>query len=103
MTEPHLHQVGRFNVRIVPAPFPLYHGVQRDFSRERHDYEQGTILEVFDRRYPHTEAGQFIGSYNLATIVGLKDGIRLDLHGGIPDWTMTEAETTAFVALARSL
>jgi hypothetical protein len=103
MAELQLHQVGRFNVRVVPAPFPLYHGVQRDFSRERHDYERGTILEVFDAAYPHTEAGQFIGSYNLATIVGLKDGIQLDLHGGIPAWTMTVDETAAFVALARTL
>jgi hypothetical protein len=102
MNEPVIHPVGRFNVRVVPVPHPLYHGVRQDFSRERRDYERKTILEVFDARHPHTEAGQFVSSYYAETLAALAPGTRLSLQGDIPEWTMTEQETDALVALARA-
>jgi hypothetical protein len=102
MTEPVIHPVGRFNVRVVPAPYPLYHGGRSDFSRERRDYERGTILEVFDAAYPHTEAGQFVTAYAAETLAALVPGTRLSLQGDIPAWTMTEDETAGLTALARA-
>ena len=100
--QPTVHPVGRFNVRVVPAPHPLYSGISRDFSRERHDYEQGTILELYDAAYPHTAAGQFVSAYNVETIATLAPGTLLDLHGGIPAWTMTAEETAELIAIARA-
>jgi hypothetical protein len=103
MTESVIHPVGRFNVRVVPAPHPLYHGGRSDFSRERRDYERGTILEVFDAAYPHTEAGQFVTAYAAKTLASLAPGSRLALYTDIPAWTMTEDETAALTALARAV
>jgi hypothetical protein len=97
-----IHPVGRFNVRVVPFPHPLYHGVAHDFSRPRHDYEQGTLLEVYDAAHPHTTAGQFICAYAAETIAAMDGTTRLNLHGGVPDWTMSEDETHALITLARA-
>ena len=102
MSTPVIHRVGRFNVRVVPAPHPLYHGGRRDFSRARTDYEQReTILEVYDAAYDHSPAGQFISSYYVSTIVETPL-TRLNLQGDVPAWTMDEEETAALVAIARA-
>jgi hypothetical protein len=100
--QPTIHPVGRFNVRVVPAPHPLYSGRDHNFSRERHDYERGTILELFDAAHPHTTAGQFVSAYSVETIAALAPGTLLDLHGGIPAWTMTVEETATLIAIARA-
>jgi len=102
MSEPVLHPVGRFNARIVPAPHPLYHGGRRDFSRPRHDYERGIIIEVYDAAYDHSPAGQFISAYAATTLAEFTPGSCLNLHGGVPEWTMTREETATLVALARA-
>lgn len=97
-----IHPVGRFNVRVVPNPHPLYHGVAHDFSRPRHDYERDTIIEVYDAAHPHTTIGQFISAYSAATLAGLGPESRLNLHGGVPAWTMTADETAQLAAIARA-
>jgi hypothetical protein len=103
MTEPVIHPVGRFNVRVVPAPHPLYHGGRSDFSRERRDYERGTILEIYDAAHPHTPFGQFVTAYAAETIADLAPGSRLALYADIPAWVMTEDETAALTAIARAV
>lgn len=51
------------------------------------------VVEFYDRRYPHTEDGQFTGArYYVATIMG-RDAYGsgaggLSLDGGSPDWTV---------------
>ena len=59
------------------------------------EHVQGTLpspenkpkIAFYDARYPATEFGQFTaGRYYLETILEVKRG--LDLHGGIPEWTI---------------
>ena len=97
-TTPTTHPCGRFLARVVPDPHPLYHGGRHDWSRARHDYERGTVIEIYDTRHPHTDLGQFVTAYSAATLADLSG--RLSLHGGIPDWTMSAEETAALRALA---
>jgi hypothetical protein len=83
------HSVGRFTVRVVPNPHPLYSGTRHDFSRPRHDNERDTIIEVYDPTHLHTPTGQFISAYSAATLIDFPAEQQLDLHGGVPVWTMT--------------
>ena len=101
-TEVSIHPVGRFTVRVVPNPHPLYSGTRHDFSRPRHDYERDTIIEVYDAAHLHTPLGQFIGAYSATTLIDFPAEQQLDLHGGVPAWTMTLEETAALIALARA-
>ena len=97
----------RFNVRVVPAEGPdstLYHGMRRDWSRERASYERGVIVEVYDARYVKgfTPSGQFVTAYGADTLLssGL-EGRRLVLDGGIPAWTLDYEETRDLLRIAR--
>jgi hypothetical protein len=90
--EPTTVRLGRFTARIVPPPHPLYHGGRHDWSRPRHDYERGVIVEIYDTDHPHTALGQFVSSYNAETLADLRPGVALSLHGGIPAWTLSPEE-----------
>ena len=82
-------QLDRFNVRILSKGDKY----GRDFCLT-HD-EDKPIVEFYDRRYPHTEFGQFITRYYVGTILG-NDGYSgkgeggLILDGGNRDeWTVS--------------
>jgi hypothetical protein len=47
------------------------------------------LVEFFDMRYDHTILGQFVTRYGFATVADSNGGLILD--GGIPDWSVTEA------------
>ena len=82
--------VDKFNVRVVNKGDKY----GRDFVLTHE--EEKPLVEFYDSRYPHTEFGQFITRYYVATILG--DNVhRLDeetgalhLDLGIPAWTVSE-------------
>ena len=101
IAKPRSHKAGRFNVRVVPAGGLLYHGMSRDFTRTPSDYERKhVILEIYDSRYPHSALGQFVSAYSACTLA-VSSARKLNLQGGVPEWTMTEAETAALLSIAR--
>lgn len=60
-------------------------------------------VEFYDRRYPHTEHGQYVSYYRVRSL--LDEPVRggLNLHGGEPAWTI-DADTWRLVeAWLRSL
>jgi len=60
-----------------------------------HD-EAEPLVEFYDARHtrvqsPHwNDEGQFIARYYLGTLRGHDPGVGLDLHGGEPDWRITD-------------
>ena len=53
------------------------------------------LIEFYDRRYPHTQDGQFVGArYYVSTIRNGDAGLILD--GGIPNWQI-DADTMRLV------
>ena len=83
-------QLDRFNVRIVNNG--------EKYGREfclTHDGDK-PMVEFYDRRYPHTQYGQFVSRYYVGTLLGL-DGFYggeptggLCLDGGNPNsWTVS--------------
>jgi hypothetical protein len=50
------------------------------------------LVEVFDATYAGKEGfeehGQLIGNYFLSTLLGMTPGRGLDVHGGVPAWTI---------------
>lgn len=80
--------VDKFNVRVVNKGDKY----GRDFCLT-HD-EDKPLVEFYDSRYPHTEFGQFVSRYYVKTILednGYGDkSVGLQLHGGVPAWTVSE-------------
>ncbi|WP_248581589.1 hypothetical protein [Nocardioides sp. InS609-2] len=80
-----------FGVRVVEAG--ATYGLFRLFEADR------ALVEFYDRRYPHTEHGQFVSRYELDTLLGNHrlwsvppaPGQGLTLHGGVPDWVIDGA------------
>ena len=66
-------QLERFNVRIVNKGDKY----GREFCLT-HDTDK-PMVEFYDRRYPHTQYGQFVSSYDVGTLLG-HDGF----YGGEP-------------------
>ena len=82
--------VDKFNVRVVNKGDKY----GRDFCLT-HDSDK-PLVEFYDVRYPHTEFGQFVSRYYVSTILG-DDGYGpknsgLNLHGGVPEWTVSEQD-----------
>ena len=82
--------VSKFNVRVVNKGDKY----GRDFCLT-HDSDK-PLVEFYDVRYPHTEFGQFVSRYYVSTILG-EDGYvpknsGLNLHGGVPEWTVSEQD-----------
>lgn len=46
------------------------------------------LVEFYDKRFPHTEYGQFVSRYNLTTLLKMKKNLGLNLQGGVPDWSV---------------
>lgn len=50
--------------------------------------DREAIIHFYDRRYHHTENGQFTGaSYYVSTFLEASEG-GLSLYGGVADWTL---------------
>ncbi len=80
--------VDKFNVRVVNKGDK--YGLDFCLTHE----EDKPLVEFYDVRYPHTEFGQFVSRYYVSTILG-DDGYGpkdsgLNLHGGVPEWTVSE-------------
>ena len=79
----------RFNVRIVRIGDS--YGLDDCLTNSEND----PLVEFYDKRYPHTQWGQFVTRYRSSTLTdseGLGYGIKdtgLILDGGIPDWWIT--------------
>jgi hypothetical protein len=71
-----------FCVRIVEKGDS--YGYQNCLTHEK----DTPLVEFYDRRYPHTDYGQFVARYDMATFMGHGE-CGLDLHGGIPEWKVT--------------
>lgn len=49
------------------------------------------LVEFYDTRYPHTNLGQFVSRYDLSTLIETHPyGHGLCLHGGVPDWIISD-------------
>lgn len=74
-----------------------------EFTNEHRASGEWTV-EFFDRRYAHTELGQFTGgAYYLRTLAAHDDWHGLRVHGGEPAWDI-DAETFApLLALLRAV
>ncbi|MDB4989292.1 MAG: hypothetical protein JWN04_4470 [Myxococcaceae bacterium] len=64
-------------------------------------------VELFDKRARGNpqfhELGQFVGNYYLSTLAeGLEEGIGLDVHGGVPSWSLTPEATETLTKWARA-
>jgi hypothetical protein len=80
--------VDKFNVRVVNK------GDKYGLNNVLTHNEDKPLVEFYDVRYPHTEFGQFVSRYYVSTILG-DDGYGpkdsgLNLHGGVPEWTVSE-------------
>ena len=80
-----------FVMRIYAPGEQLFPG---DVSRSdvKNTYE-GWCVQFYDGRYDHTDLGQFTGgSYYASTLLETKaergGGYGINLHGGVPDWTI---------------
>lgn len=48
------------------------------------------MVEFYDTRHPHTEYGQFVARYNVATFVeGSDTFVPMALHAGVGGWALT--------------
>jgi hypothetical protein len=80
--------VDKFNVRVVNKgdKYGLNFCLTHDGDKP--------LVEFYDVRYPHTEFGQFVSRYYVETILSDKgNGPKnsgLNLHGGVPEWTVSE-------------
>ena len=84
--------VSKFNVRVVNQGDKYGRNLCLTHSK------QEPMVEFYDARYPHSEFGQFIGRYFVATILG-KEGYYgsgeggLCLDGGNPnEWSVSEED-----------
>jgi len=90
-------QLERFNVRILNKGDKY----GREFCLT-HD-EDKPIAEFYDRRYPHTEFGQFVSRYYVSTL--LEDptgGLCLDF-GNAASWTVSAEDMTLVRAYLRAM
>lgn len=79
--------VGRFLVRAVPAGGELSNGHVNDAG--------ATLVEVLDTENAHPEfcpRGQFVSRYYLTTLLEHPAGAGLNLHGGVPVWTIPSSD-----------
>jgi hypothetical protein len=51
-------------------------------------------VAFYDRRYPHTEHGQFVSDYFVSTVLDIVGGLML--YGGVDDWVV-DADSMAEV------
>lgn len=56
------------------------------------------IIQFFDRRFNHSENGQFVSSYYMATLLNQETNNGLCLQGGVPDWNISAASMDAVVS-----
>ena len=82
--------VDKFNVRVVNK------GDKYGLNNVLTHNEDKPLVEFYDVRYPHTEFGQFVSRYYVSTILG-DDGYGpkdsgLNLHGGVPEWTVSKED-----------
>lgn len=73
-----------FTIRLVAQGDKV--GLKGDLTHEKPE----PLVEFYDKRYPHSQYGQFIGSYYLSTMLDSTKGFNLD--GGVPDWNVREPE-----------
>lgn len=83
--------VDKFNVRIVRAGDR--YGRDNCLTYDKDE----PLVEFYDNRYPHTEHGQFVSRYYVATILGTdrygsgEGGLCLD-GGNRDQWTVSEKD-----------
>lgn len=52
------------------------------------EHEDRPGVEFYDTRYPISVYGQFVGRYFVETLLERDEHVGLDLHGGVPDWSI---------------
>jgi len=71
-----------FRVRIVEKG--QKYGLNSCLS---HDNKE-PLVEFYDKRFPHTEHGQFVSRYYLSTLTERDNSNGLNLSGGVPNWSI---------------
>jgi hypothetical protein len=56
------------------------------------------VIEFYDRRYNHSENGQFVSRYSMITLLEHEKDNGLCLQGGVPDWNITADSMFAIVS-----
>lgn len=79
--------IDKFTVRIVRNGEK--YGL--DFCLTYDSQVNDPLVEFYDARYPHTEYGQFVSRYYASTL-SERDTGGLCLDGGVPEWSVTEAD-----------
>ena len=82
-------------VRIEPGE-PYCNIVRRFPDDSAAEYSRRLIadkplIEFYDRRYPHTDLGQFVARYYASTLAQCDPSFGLLLYGGVPDWHISAA------------
>lgn len=56
--------------------------------------ERKAVVKIFDARHDNfAPEGQFVSSYFVETLLARPDGNGINLHGGVPDWSL-DADAT---------
>ena len=88
--------IGRWLVRIVPVGAENWNG-HRNIST-------AAMVEILDTENAHptfSPRGQFVSSYYASTLLEHRDGAGIDLHGGVPAWTMNAGDVSQMLAFIR--
>lgn len=87
--------LGNFNLRVVRSG--------EKYGREEcliHGKDD-PLVEFYDKRYPHTQYGQFVSRYYASTLAEMRDdGSAFSLDGGIPEWTVPASDVGKVIAFA---
>jgi len=61
------------------------------------------VVEFYDIRSPHTQFGQFVSSYFIATLLQAdRWGCGLSLHGGVPEWSISAEDMVTVRSFLRA-
>lgn len=74
-----------FTVRLVQEG--EQYGLRDCYTHDNED----PLVEFYDKRYAHTEFGQFITRYSLSTLLD-NTSTGLNLYGGEPQWSIDEKD-----------
>lgn len=67
------------------VPFRVVYGFREYLNGE---LSPTKVVAFYDRRYPHTEHGQFVADYSADTLLDHPEYRGMALYGGEPSWVI---------------
>ena len=80
-----------FAVRILNEgdSYGLNDSLTYNKDNKHEPFKGSPMIEFYDTRYDHTKYGQFVARYYWKTLFdGLPHNQGINLHGGVPDWSI---------------